>query len=335
MPKIITFGEVMARLSPPGKQKLIQADQLDILYSGAEANVGVALSQWGMHAAHVTLFPDNPLGHAATATLRKYGVDTQHIHYGEGRLGLYFVEHGAISRATRITYDRLPSTFQLQSSTAFNWEQILDGADWFHWTGITPAISQSAADSLLTALRTAKKLGVKVSGDINYRSGLWQYGKTPGEVLAPLTEYCQVLIAAVSDTASIFDISAPEGAEGYLELYQKLKQRFPMLEYLVASQRGSISASHNTITGLLCNGTDVLSTRTHDVDHIVDRIGSGDAFAAGFVYASLKGEPDQVKIEMATAASVWKHSLEGDFLTVSIDELRGLIGGNTGGRVNR
>jgi 2-dehydro-3-deoxygluconokinase len=335
MPKIITFGEVMARLSPPGKKKLIQTDQLDVIYSGAEANLGVALSQWGMQAAHVTRFPDNPLGHAATASLRKVGVDTSYIQFGEGRLGLYFVEHGAGNRATQITYDRLPSTFQLQTSNCFDWENILEGADWFHWTGITPAISQSAADSLLEALKVAKKKGVKVSGDINYRSGLWQYGKTPGEVLAPLVEYCQVVVAAASDTTSIFNITASEGAAGYKELYQRLKQRFPMLEYLFASQRGSISASHNTISGLMCNGSEVIETRTYDVDHIVDRIGSGDAFAAGFVYASLKGEDDAMKIEMAAAASVLKHTIEGDFIFVTIDELRSLIAGNTGGRVKR
>lgn len=325
----------MARLSPPGKQKIIQADQFDVIYSGAEANLGVALSQWGMHAVHVTRFPDNPLGYAATANLRKLGVDTGSIQYGEGRLGLYFVEHGAGNRATQITYDRLPSAFQLQPSNCFNWDQILDGADWFHWTGITPAISQAAADNLLVALQTAKMKGVKVSGDINYRSGLWQYGKSPAEVLAPLVGYCQVLVAAASDTASIFNIHAPEGAEGYQELYQKLKQQFPMLEYLVASQRGSISASHNTITGLICNGEEVFETKTHDVDHIVDRIGSGDAFAAGFVYASLKGEDDAMKINMAAAASVLKHTIEGDHIFVTIDELRSLIQGNTGGRVKR
>jgi 2-dehydro-3-deoxygluconokinase len=335
MPLTISFGEVMMRLSPPGKKKIIQTDQLDILFSGAEANVSVALAHWGMRSAHVTQFPANALGEAANAHLRKVGVSTKHVRFGEGRLGLYFVEQGAMNRATAITYDRLPSAFSQINKNSFNWDEILQGADWFHWTGITPAISQGAADCLLEALKAAKKHGVKVSGDINYRSGLWQYGKTPTEILTPLVEYCQVVVAASSDTASIFGINAPPGKEGYHDLFGKMKHRFGRLEYLFASQRGSISATHNTISGILCNGTDVLETRTYDVDNIVDRIGSGDAFAAGFIYAALNGEDDRSKIEMAAAASVLKHSVEGDFIFVTIDELRSLVAGNTGGRVKR
>ncbi len=335
MPLMISFGEVMMRLSPPGKKKIIQTDQLDILYSGAEANVSVALARWGMHSAHVTRFPDNPLGRAAAANLRKMGVSDQYIQYGEGRLGLYFVEQGAMNRATQITYDRLPSAFSEIGKDSFDWDEILKGADWFHWTGITPAISQGAADSLMEALKAAQKHGVKVSADINYRSGLWQYGKTPGEVLGPLVEYSQVLVAAASDTASIFGIDAPASSEGFKELYDKLKKRFPALEYLFCSQRGSIHAGHNTISGIMCNGTEVIETKTYDVDQIVDRIGSGDAFAAGFIYAVLNGEDDKMKIDLAAAASVLKHSVEGDFILVSIDELRSLIAGNTGGRVKR
>lgn len=331
MPFTISFGEVMMRLSPPGKKRIIQSDALDILYSGAEANVSVALSQWGMKAAHVTRFPDNALGDAALSHLRKYGVGVEHIVFGEGRLGLYFVEQGAVNRATAITYDRLPSTFSQIDKESFDWDAILKGADWFHWTGITPAISQGAADCLMEALKAAKKHGVTVSADINFRSGLWQYGKTPGEVLAPLVEHSQVLIAASSDTSSIFGI----GDADYLGLYKKLKHRFPGLEYLIASQRGSISASHNTISGILCNGAEVMETRTYDVDNIVDRIGSGDAFAAGFIYAMLSGEDDRQKIEMAAAASVLKHSLAGDFMLCSIDEVRALAAGESGGRVKR
>jgi 2-dehydro-3-deoxygluconokinase len=331
MPRIVTFGEVMMRLSPPGRQKIIQTDQLDILYGGAEANVSVALTGWGIHASHVTRFPDNALGHAAAAHLRKYGVDVRHIRFGGDRLGLYFVEHGAVNRATQITYDRLPSSFSLLPSACFDWDRILEGADWFHWTGITPAISQAAADSLMEGLKAAKRHGVKVSADINYRSGLWQYGRSPGEVLAPLVEHSHVLIAAASDTSSIFGIDA----DGYLGLYGTLKQRFPGLEYLIASQRQSISASRNTISGILCNGTEVMETRIYDVEHIVDRIGSGDAFAAGFIYAMLNGEDDRAKIELAAASSVLKHSLEGDFMLCGMDEVRALAAGESGGRVKR
>lgn len=331
MPRIVTFGEVMMRLTPPGRQKIIQTDRLDILYGGAEANVGVALAGWGMQAAHVTRFPDNPLGHAAAAHLRKYGIDVGHVRYGDGRLGLYFLEPGAMNRATQITYDRLPSAFSLLPSGCFDWDAILEGADWFHWTGITPAISQAAADSLGDALRAAAKKGVRVSADINYRTGLWQYGKTPGEVLGPLVEQSQVVIAAASDTSSIFGIDATDHGE----LFHRMKQRFPAMEYLVASQRGSISASHNTLSGILCRGDEVLETKTYDLDHIVDRIGSGDAFAAGFIYASLNGEDDRATIGLATAASVLKHSVEGDFMLCPLGDVRALVSGELGGRVKR
>ena len=331
MPRIVTFGEVMMRLSPPGRQRIIQAQSLDMLYGGAEANVAAALAGWGMHAVHVTRFPDNPLGHAAAAHLRKYGIDVGHVRYGEGRLGLYFLEHGAMNRATQITYDRLPSCFSLLPSGGFDWDSILEGADWFHWTGITPAISQSAADSLADALKVARNKGVRVSADINYRSGLWAYGKTPGEVLAPLVEQSQVVIAAASDTSSIFGIDAANHGE----LFHRMKQRFPAMEYLVASQRGSISASHNTLSGILCRGDELLETKTYDLDHIVDRIGSGDAFAAGFIYASLHGEDDRSKIGLATAASVLKHSMEGDLLLCPLGDVRALVSGDSGGRVKR
>jgi len=227
----------MMRLSPPGRKKIIQTDQLDILFSGAEANVSVALAHWGMRSAHITQFPANALGEAANAHLRKVGVSTEYVRFEEGRLGLYFVEQGAMNRATAITYDRLPSAFSKINKNSFNWDQILEGADWFHWTGITPAISQGAADCLLEALKSAKKNGVKVTGDINYRSGLWQYGKTPTEILTPLVEYCQVIVAAASDATSIFGIEATPGKEGYLDLFREMKERFSGLEYLFASQR--------------------------------------------------------------------------------------------------
>jgi 2-dehydro-3-deoxygluconokinase len=331
MSKLVTFGEVMMRLTPPGKKKILQTDTFDITYGGAEANVSCALAHWGHSAAHVTVFPDNALGHAATANLRKLSVDTQFIQYKEGRLGLYFVEAGAMNRATAITYDRLPSSFSEIHSHTFNWKEILKGAEWFHWTGITPAISQGAADSLMEALIVANDMGIQVSADINYRMGLWKYGKTPGDILAPLVERSTVLVAAASDTESIFGISG----ESYATLAQNLKQRFPRMQHLLASRRTGISADHNTLGGIYWNGMEVLESKTHDVDNIVDRIGSGDSFISGFIYGSFQGFSDQEKIDFAAASAVLKHSIEGDHNLASVAEIRNLMLGETGGRVKR
>jgi 2-dehydro-3-deoxygluconokinase len=333
MPEVVTFGEVMMRLTPPGRKKILQTDQLDILYSGAEANVSCALTQWGLSAAHVTRFPDNALGHAALASMRKMNVNVDHILVCEGRLGLYFVEQGALNRATAITYDRLPSAFSTIDKNTFNWDLILEGAKWFHWTGITPALSQGAADSLMEALKVAKAKGVKVSADINYRSGLWQYGKTPGEVLEPLVALSQVVVAAESDTESIFGIKG--NGHDYAVLAEAMKKRFPGMECMLASRRASISASHNTLSGIYWNGALVFETKTYDINNIVDRIGSGDAFISGFIYGSLSDYSDQEKIDFAASSAVLKHSVEGDFNLVSVNEVWGLVEGNTGGRVKR
>ena len=319
------------RLTPPGKKKLLQTDNLTITYGGAEANVSCALAHWGEETAHVTSFPNNALGDAAIATLRKLNVSTRYMLQQEGRLGLYFVEAGAMNRATAITYDRLPSAFSAIDAHTFDWERILDGVEWFHWTGITPAISQGAADALLEALNVAEKKGIHVSADINYRMGLWQYGKTPGEVLAPLVEKSTVVVAAASDTESIFGITA----DNYADLAKAMKQRFPKMQMMLASKRTGVSADHNTLGGIYWNGQDVLESKVHDVDNIVDRIGSGDSFISGFIYGYFNGYSDQDKIEYAAAAAVLKHSIEGDHNLASVAEIRNLMSGETGGRVKR
>lgn len=319
------------RLTPPGKKKLLQTDNVNITYGGAEANVSCALAHWGVESAHVTSFPTNALGDAAIAMLRKLNVSTQFMIQQEGRLGLYFVESGAMNRATAITYDRLPSAFSTIQAHTFNWEKILEGVEWFHWTGITPAISQGAADSLMEALKVAEKKGIQVSADINYRMGLWQYGKTPGEVLAPLVEKSTVVVAAASDTESIFGITA----DNYADLAMAMKKRFPRMQMMMASRRTGVSADHNTLSGIYWNGKEVLESRTYDVDNIVDRIGSGDSFISGFIYGYFNGYSDQDKIEYAAAAAVLKHSIEGDHNLASVAEIRNLMSGETGGRVKR
>lgn len=319
------------RLTPPGKKKLLQTDNLTITYGGAEANVSCALAHWGVESAHVTRFPANALGDAAIATLRKLNVSDKFMVQAEGRLGLYFVEAGAMNRATAITYDRLPSAFSTIDAHTFDWEQILEGVEWFHWTGITPAISQGAADSLMEALKVAEQKGIQVSADINFRMGLWQYGKTPGEILAPLVEKSTVVVAAASDTESIFGITASH----YADLAMAMKQRFPRMQMMLASKRTGVSADHNTLGGIFWNGKEVLESKVHDVDNIVDRIGSGDSFISGFIYGYFNQYSDQDKVEYAAAAAVLKHSIEGDHNLASVAEIRNLMSGDTGGRVKR
>lgn len=336
MHKIVSLGEVMMRLSPPGKQKLRQAISLDILFSGSEANVSAALSQWGMQGFHVTRFPDNELGQSALSWLRHRGMDNRYIELGGERLGLYFVEQGAMSRPTTITYDRLPSSFSTVHKGMFNWNEILDGAKWFHWSGITPALSQGAADVLTEALIICSAKGIMVSGDINYRSGLWRYGKTPEEIMAPMLEHTQVVVASENDTRNIFRISAENIQEnGFVSISRQMKERFPGIRYILTSPREQISATHNRLSGSLWNGADFLETRSYNMEQIIERIGSGDTFMAGFIYAVLMGWSDQRKIDFATAAAVLKHSYEGDIMLGSVEEVLQVMDGDTGGRIKR
>ncbi len=336
MQKIVSLGEVMMRLSPPGKQKLRQAISLDILFSGSEANVTAALSQWGMHGVHVTRFPDNELGKSAINWLRHRGMDIRYIQMGGDRLGLYFVEQGAMSRPTTITYDRLPSAFSTINKGVFNWQEILEGTEWFHWSGITPAISAGAADVLMEALTECAARGIMVSGDINFRSGLWRYGKTPGEIMAPMVALTQVVVASENDTGKIFDIVAEDkSANGFVSVCNQMKKRFPAIRYVITTPREQLSATHNRLTGWLWNGDEFMETVNFNLEQIVERIGSGDSFIAGFIYAALQGWSDQQKIDFATASAVLKHSYEGDIMLGSVDQILQVVNGETGGRIIR
>jgi 2-dehydro-3-deoxygluconokinase len=306
-----------------------------MLYSGSEANVSAALARWGLHAAHVTRFPDNPLGHSAIAALRARGIDTEFIRTGGERLGLYFVEHGAMTRPTRITYDRLPSAFSESTAGMYPWDRILDGASWFHWSGITPALSQGAADVLMEALQVCAEKRIPVSADINYRSGLWRYGKTPGEVLGPLVALSQVVVAAESDTKGIFDIVPGSGEDPYISICSQMKSRFPSITCMITSAREQVSHSHQRLSGLLWDGGQVWHTPVYELNPIVERIGSGDAFMAGFIYGRLQGWPNGQVINFATAAAAFKHSLEGDVLDASVTEIEALAAGDHGGQIRR
>jgi 2-dehydro-3-deoxygluconokinase len=336
MSRIVSFGEIMMKLTAPGNQRFSQADQLNILYSGSEANVSAALCRWGMNSAHITRFPDNDLGHAAWSQWTGLGVDMQHVQFGGDRLGLYFVENGGLMRSTRIVYDRLPSAFSGSEPGMYDWGKILEGCDWFHWSGITPALSAGAADALLEAIRTCNARNITVSGDINYRSGLWRYGKTPGEVMEPMIAGSQVIVAGPHDTKNILGIEPTDGdADPFESVSRQLMERFPSVTHVISSSRENITATHNRLMGMLWNGEDLLVSRTYDLDRIVERIGSGDAMIAGFIHGRLTGRDDRHALEFALAAAALKHSIEGDICLASLQEVTEVMEGSAGGKIKR
>lgn len=328
--KVVTFGEIMLRFSTQAFSRFTQSTAFNVTYAGAEANVAVSLAHFGIPSAHVTRFPNNDLGEAATQALKKYGVDTDSIIYGDERMGLYFLENGSMQRASRIIYDRFDSAFANIKKGSIDWNTVLKGASWFHWTGITPAISQGAADVCLEALSAAKKNGLTVSGDINYRRNLWQYGKSAREVMPSLIEYCDVIIAGVTDMENCADISGRTFEKACLNF----KQRFGNVKKIATTERQSINSSHNKISASLWNDT-LIKSREYDLTHIVDRVGSGDAFMAGFIYSMLGGKDDQQILEFATAASALKHSIEGDVNVVTVAEIENLVKGENVGKLLR
>ena len=328
--RIFTLGEVMMRFSIPGHERFVQARNYDAEFSGAEANVAVSLAYWGQMVAHISALPKNDLGKAALQYLRPTGIDTSFIHLGEGRMGLYFLENGAMQRSSKIIYDRFDSAFSHYDGKETNWEEVFQGVDWFHWTGITPAISQTAADLCLDVLKAAKRNGVKVSGDINYRRNLWQYGKSPLDIMPELIAHTHIVIAGLTDFANCMDIHE----ENYVKACEKAKARCPSIEMVSTTERVSLSSSHNSLTGLLWNGENLLKSKEYDMPNIVERIGGGDAFMAGLIFGLLDRSQEEA-LEFGVAASVLKHSVPGDANFVSVEEVDYLIKGENIGKLLR
>ncbi|RYC67839.1 MULTISPECIES: sugar kinase [Spirosoma] len=329
--KIITFGEVMLRLSPPGVERFVQTDVLDMHFGGTEANVAVSLAQFGLDANHVTRFPDHALGRAAAGYLRRYNVGTQYIRYGDGRLGLYFLETGAGSRASQIIYDRVDSAFTRIQADGIDWETVLTGAAWFHWTGITPALSQGAADCLLAGIQTANRLGVPVSGDIVYRSNLWQYGRTPQEIMPALTEGCTLVLGSKALFSELYGVVGST----FTEAGRALMERFPRVKYVTDTKRTSLSASHNRLSAKLYDGETVFKSRTYTMNPIVDRIGTGDAYMAGLIYGLVSFNDPQRAVEFGAAASALKHTIPGDVNLATVAEVETLERGDSSGKLKR
>ncbi|TLV00239.1 sugar kinase [Dyadobacter luticola] len=331
MAQIVSFGEVLMRLSTPGFSRFEQARQFNVTYAGGEANVSAALSYWGHHAAHVTRFPDSPIGRAATQYLDFIGLDTSHIVYGGNRIAVYFLETGVAMRGSQIVYDRANSALAEMQPEDVNWEEILKDAKWFHWAGITPALSQGAADTLLAGVKAAKKLGVTVSGDIFYRPNLWKYGKKPTEILPEITANTDIVIANGENIKEIFDIDGND----FVESCVNLQKAYPGVKMVVDTKRTSISASHNLLRAYLWNGKELLETGDIEINPIIDRVGGGDAFIAGLIHGLITFDDQLKALEFGVAASALKHTIEGDALISTVAEVEAIRKGETSGRIKR
>lgn len=338
--KVITFGEVMLRLNPPGHQRIIQAQQFEASYAGGEANVAASLSQFGVDAYYVTKFPLNPIGEAAYSYLRRYGIKTDYIARGGRRLGAYFIEHGASQRPSQVIYDRAFSAIAEADSEDFDWGKIFKDADWFHFTGITPALSNKAADLTKEALLIAKKMGITVSCDLNYRRNLWT-PEQANRIMSGLMDYVDICIGNEEDAYNTFGIKLRNAdvtkgkldTKSYKEMAEDLMNRFNFT-LVATSLRESYSASDNGWSGLLYDGSKMYQSHKYKI-HIVDRVGGGDAFAAGLIFMLLEKADLQECVNFATAASCLKHSIVGDFNLVTLDEVNRLKGGDASGRVVR
>lgn len=323
----------MMRLSPPGHSKFAQASTLELVYGGGEANVAISCAYLGMKAAHVTRFPDNALGKAATQFLRKHWLSTEHVIYGDSMMGKYFLEKGAVHRSSEVIYEREGSAFSLIEPEMVDWKHILKDADWFHWTGITPAISEGAAKCCLEAIKTANKMGIKVSGDINSRDNMWKYGKTMQEVMPELVQNSDIVITSSRGIHEMFGLGDRENKFRFAA--KKLMEAFPNIEKVVGKTRKSISASHQQIQGKMWNGEDYIKTETLNITHVIDRVGTGDAFASGLIYGLLHYDEDIQSLNFASAACALKHTVPGDVNMVSLENVISLMEGDTSGTIKR
>ncbi len=346
MKKVVTFGEIMLRLSPPGFLRFSQTNSFDVVYGGGESNVAVSLANYGVPVEFVTRLPKNDIGDCALMEMRKRNVGTNHVIYGGDRLGIYFLETGAVSRGSKVVYDRAHSAIAEIETGMIDWKTVFKGVEWFHWTGITPAISQGAADACLEAVKVASEMGVTISTDLNYRAKLWNYGGDREAIMTELTSYCDIVLGNEEDAEKHFDIK-PEGldittqgehvkAEAFLSVCQQMMKKFPKAKKVITTLRGSISASHNSWAGVLYDGKTMYKSPEYQITDIVDRVGGGDSFMGGLIYGLLKyPEDDQNALDFAVAASCLKHTIMGDANLVTVSEVEKLMNGDASGRVAR
>ena len=342
--KVVAFGEIMLRLSTPDYLRFSQSNTLNATFGGGEANVAVSLANFGIPVDYVTRLPKNDIGQACLMDLRKYGVGVENIVWGGERLGIYFLETGAVSRGSKVVYDRAHSAVSEIKPGMIDWEKVFEGANWFHWTGITPAISKSAADVCLEAIQTANKLGITVSCDLNFRKNLWKYGKKAGEVMPELVAGTDIILGNEEDAEMVLGIK-PEGvnitgghveAAAYQSVSQQIMTKFPRCKKVITTLRGSVNANHNSWAGVLWDGQKLYESPTYQITHIVVRVGGGDSFMAGLIYGLLTYKNDDQKaLDFAVAASCLKHTIYGDYNQVTVDEVEKLMGGDASGRVAR
>jgi 2-dehydro-3-deoxygluconokinase len=347
MTRVVALGEIMLRLKSPGSERLFQSPSLEARFGGGEANVAVSLAAFGIDAAFVTALPAGPIGDAAIADLRRHGVDTSQVVRSGERIGIYFLESGSDYRPSLVVYDRAHSAISEAKSGSFDWDAVFHDVDWFHVSGITPALSQSAADLCFDAVRSAKRLGATVSCDYNFRAKLWKYGKQAPEVMRELVRLIDVGIANEEDCQRSLGIALQgESAQGdsvvnaldpghYEWLCAKVLEEFPNLRCQAITLRTSHSASHNEWSACLCNRREFLAGPRYNLAHITDRVGTGDSFAAGLIYGLVTGSPDQQALDFAVAASALKHTIPGDLNLVTLDEVQRLAAGEVSGRIQR
>ncbi len=341
--KIVTFGEVMLRLACPKNLRFNQVSEFEATFGGGEANVAVSLANYGMEVEFVTRMPENDLAKSCIQTLKGLNVGTNYIIYGGERLGVYFLETGAVARASKVIYDRAYSSISQIEPGMIDWDKVLNGTTWFHWTGITPAISQGAADVCQEGINAANAKGITVSTDLNYRKNLWKYGKKAQEVMPQLVEGCDIILGNEEDAAMSLNIH-PDGVDvtkghveagAYLEVSKKIMKQFPRCKKVITTLRGSVSANHNSWSGVLYDGKTLFKAPEYNITHIVDRVGGGDSFMGGLIYGLNTYDDDQKALDFAVAASCLKHTIHGDFNMVTVDEVEKLISGDASGRVSR
>jgi 2-dehydro-3-deoxygluconokinase len=333
--KILTFGELMIRLSPPSFQRFAQANQFEINYGGSEANVIVSLAQLGLPCSYLTRLPDNELAQSALQALRKFNIDTSHVNFGGERMGVYFLEKGAMARPSKVIYDRKFSSVTEISKDMFDWDRVMQDVSWLHCSGVTPAISKSAAQFSSDVIKIAKERKITISVDINFRKNLWQYGSEAREVMPKLLENADVIIGGKDDTEKILGITGMDlkNTEAVCAAWMK---KFPACKLIILTERDSISASHNKYSAKLWNGKKMYSSYTSELTHIVDRVGTGDAFTAGLIYGLIHNKEDYERtLNFAVAAATLKHTIAGDFNICGKEEIEKLMNGDSSGKVNR
>ena len=342
--KVVTFGEIMLRLATPGYLRFNQTDNFTATFGGGEANVAVSLANYGIDVDFVTRLPKNDIACSCTMDLKKYGVGTDKIVYGGDRVGIYFLETGAVSRGSKVVYDRAHSSVSEIEVGMIDWDAVFEGVEWFHWTGITPAISQGAADVCLEAIKKANEKGITVSCDLNYRKNLWNYGKTAGEVMPALVAGTDVVLGNEEDAEKVLGVK-PEGLDitgghvegaAYESVSKQIMAEFPRCKKVITTLRGSVNANHNSWAGVLWDGKKLYESAQYQITHIVDRVGGGDSFMGGLVYGLLTWpNDDQKALNFAVAASCLKHTVYGDYNQVTVEEVEKLMGGDASGRVAR